>query len=103
MSVRRPYHGIHPKLVLAFDIGITYSGVSYCVLYPDKIPQINGVMRYVCGVTRNRYADQYIDILARIPAEAIPGYHRSCITTGKESFALSAPKHYKNRSSNKQI
>ena len=34
MSSRQPYHGSYRKLVLAFDIGITYSGVSYSILGP---------------------------------------------------------------------
>ncbi|KAG9307937.1 hypothetical protein JVU11DRAFT_12878 [Chiua virens] len=33
------------KLVLAFDIGTTFSGISYCILEPGKVPEILGVTR----------------------------------------------------------
>ncbi|KAG1886692.1 hypothetical protein F4604DRAFT_1723101 [Suillus subluteus] len=42
----QPYFGLHPKLVLAFDIGITHSSVSYCMLTPGKVPIICSVNRY---------------------------------------------------------
>ena len=29
MSTRENYHGLRRKLVLAFDVGTTYSGISY--------------------------------------------------------------------------
>lgn len=45
MEARQPYHGLSRKLVLAFDIGTTYSGISYSVLDPGEIPQIKGVNR----------------------------------------------------------
>jgi hypothetical protein len=32
--------------VLAFDVGTTYSGVSYSILDPDEIPEIKGVTRF---------------------------------------------------------
>ena len=47
MAVRQPYRGLRRQLVLAFDVGTTYSGVSYCILDPGVIPQIKGVTRYV--------------------------------------------------------
>lgn len=46
MPQRQPYQGQPRKLVIAFDIGTTYSGVSYCVLEPGKVPVIQGVNRY---------------------------------------------------------
>jgi molecular chaperone DnaK (HSP70) len=45
MSSRQPYHGPHRKLVLAFDVGTTYSGVSYSILDPGLVPEIQGVTR----------------------------------------------------------
>jgi hypothetical protein len=45
MISRQPYHGTHRKLVLAFDVGTTYSGISYSVLDPGEVPQIKGVTR----------------------------------------------------------
>ncbi|KAH7883408.1 hypothetical protein F5I97DRAFT_237833 [Phlebopus sp. FC_14] len=46
MFSRRPYEGSSRTLVLAFDVGTTFSGVSYCVLDPGEVPQIHGVARY---------------------------------------------------------
>ncbi|KAJ2917220.1 hypothetical protein MD484_g3186, partial [Candolleomyces efflorescens] len=45
-DARRPYEGSRRKLVLAFDIGTTYSGVSYTVLDPGHVPEIKGVTRF---------------------------------------------------------
>lgn len=44
---RKPYHGSCRKLVLAFDVGTTYSGISYSILDPGYVPQIKGVNRCV--------------------------------------------------------
>ncbi|KAL4068706.1 hypothetical protein V8B97DRAFT_2024646 [Scleroderma yunnanense] len=46
MLTRQPYHGLVRKLVLAFDVGTTYSGVSYAILDPGEIPKVLGVNRY---------------------------------------------------------
>ncbi|KAL4079085.1 hypothetical protein J3A83DRAFT_4367804 [Scleroderma citrinum] len=46
MISRQPYQGRTRKLVLAFDVGTTYSGVSYCILDPGEIPTVHGVARY---------------------------------------------------------
>ena len=35
------------KLVLAFDIGTTYSGISYCILERGQVPEVLGVTRQV--------------------------------------------------------
>ena len=40
---RSPYSGSSRKLVLAFDIGTTYSGVCYAFLDPGLVPEINHV------------------------------------------------------------
>ena len=45
MIPRKPYEGRTRKLVLAFDVGTTYSGVSYCILDPGDIPSIHGVTK----------------------------------------------------------
>ena len=44
MLARKPYSG-QRKLVLAFDVGTTYSGISYCILQPGQIPEIRGVTK----------------------------------------------------------
>ncbi|KAH6908782.1 hypothetical protein BKA70DRAFT_1278787 [Coprinopsis sp. MPI-PUGE-AT-0042] len=41
-----PYGGDVRKLVLAFDVGTTFSGVSYCVLDPGTAPELKSVTRY---------------------------------------------------------
>ncbi|EIW80707.1 hypothetical protein CONPUDRAFT_82808 [Coniophora puteana RWD-64-598 SS2] len=46
MPQRQPYQGQQRKLAIAFDIGTTHSGVSYCVLCPGEVPAIQGVNRY---------------------------------------------------------
>ena len=42
---RKPYTGLTRQLVLAFDVGTTFSGISYCILQPDEVPQPQGVMK----------------------------------------------------------
>jgi hypothetical protein len=42
---REPFHGPKRKLVLAFELGTTFSGVSYAVLDPGKPPGIKSVTR----------------------------------------------------------
>ncbi|KAJ2917691.1 hypothetical protein MD484_g2693, partial [Candolleomyces efflorescens] len=44
--LRTVYSGSHRKLVLAFDIGTTFSGVSYSILDPGEVPEIKGVTRF---------------------------------------------------------
>ncbi|KAF9782380.1 hypothetical protein BJ322DRAFT_1010304 [Thelephora terrestris] len=44
---RTPYNGASRKLVLAFDIGTTYSGAAYAFLDPGEVPQINMVTKYL--------------------------------------------------------
>ncbi|KAF9234834.1 hypothetical protein BU15DRAFT_78667 [Melanogaster broomeanus] len=46
MPERQPYQGPARKLVLAFDVGTTYSGVSYSILDPGEPPVINCVTRF---------------------------------------------------------
>ncbi|KAI5982477.1 hypothetical protein EDD15DRAFT_2377772 [Pisolithus albus] len=46
MGSRQPYRGLSRKLVIAFDVGTTYSGASYCVLDPGEVPKILRVARY---------------------------------------------------------
>ncbi|KAI0318148.1 hypothetical protein OF83DRAFT_1057355 [Amylostereum chailletii] len=46
MAPRQPYHGLKRRLVMGIDLGTTYSGVSYAILDPGKVPEINTVSRY---------------------------------------------------------
>ncbi|TFK50888.1 hypothetical protein OE88DRAFT_1630336 [Heliocybe sulcata] len=43
---RRPYTGASRKLVLALDVGTTYSGISYTILDPGEVPQIRTVTKF---------------------------------------------------------
>ncbi|KAF6752156.1 hypothetical protein DFP72DRAFT_905074 [Ephemerocybe angulata] len=46
MENRKPFNGTTRRLLLAFDIGTTFSGISYSILDPGKIPEIRPVTRY---------------------------------------------------------
>ena len=46
-GTRKPYIGNTRSLVLALDVGATFSGVSYAILEPGEIPKIHGVTRCV--------------------------------------------------------
>ncbi|KAI0784588.1 hypothetical protein C8Q75DRAFT_724303 [Abortiporus biennis] len=41
-GTRKPYTGSTRSLVLALDIGTTFSGVSYAILEPAEVPKIHG-------------------------------------------------------------
>lgn len=44
------YHGTVRRIVIAFDVGTTFSGSSYCFLEPGEIPRIYSVTRSVMVV-----------------------------------------------------
>lgn len=44
-SSRKPYTGSTRSLVVALDVGTTFSGVSYAILEPGEVPKIYGVTR----------------------------------------------------------
>lgn len=46
-GTRKPYSGQTRSLVLALDVGTTFSGVSYAILEPGEVPKIHGVTRCV--------------------------------------------------------
>ncbi|KDR70734.1 hypothetical protein GALMADRAFT_254772 [Galerina marginata CBS 339.88] len=54
-----PFHGPRRKLVLAFDVGTTYSGISYSILDPGQVPQIKGVTQFP--------AQEYVSGSSKIP------------------------------------
>ncbi|KJA20619.1 hypothetical protein HYPSUDRAFT_42924 [Hypholoma sublateritium FD-334 SS-4] len=43
---RSPFNGPRRKLVLAFDVGTTFSGISYSVLDPGRTPEVKGVTKF---------------------------------------------------------
>ena len=46
-DTRKPYGGSTCSLVLASDLGTTFSGVSYAILELGEVPKIHGVTRCV--------------------------------------------------------
>ena len=44
-TTRAPYPGTSRKLVLAFDVGTTFSGVAYAFLDPGQVPEIRPVTK----------------------------------------------------------
>jgi len=46
-AARACYSGPSRKLVVALDIGTTFSGAAYAFLDPGQVPQIRSVTRYV--------------------------------------------------------
>ena len=44
-TARTPYSGSSRKLVLAFDVGTTFSGVAYAFLDPGQVPEIRPVTK----------------------------------------------------------
>jgi len=52
MDTARPrYSGLSRKLIVAIDIGTTFSGAAYALLDPGKVPQIRSVTRQVLPPT----------------------------------------------------
>ncbi|KAK2460281.1 hypothetical protein APHAL10511_007670 [Amanita phalloides] len=43
---RKHYAGPYRSLVLAIDVGTTFSGVSYAILEPGEIPLIHSITRF---------------------------------------------------------
>ncbi|KAI0668093.1 hypothetical protein C8Q78DRAFT_1081495 [Trametes maxima] len=46
MGPLAPYQGPARKLVIAMDVGTTYSGVGYAILDPGEVPRIQGITRF---------------------------------------------------------
>jgi hypothetical protein len=54
-DTHKPYSGNTRSLVLTFDVGTTFSGVSYAILEPNEIPKIYGVTRCITTVTSTQF------------------------------------------------
>jgi hypothetical protein len=63
MRPRQPFQGSQRKLVLAFDVGTTFSGVSYSLLDPGLVPEIRGVTRHVISGVCDRRPNTYVSSL----------------------------------------
>ncbi|SJL14056.1 uncharacterized protein ARMOST_17509 [Armillaria ostoyae] len=46
MPERKPYDGTERKLVIAMDLGTTFSGVSYSILDPGRVPEIKAYFSF---------------------------------------------------------
>ncbi|THH05593.1 hypothetical protein EW146_g9863 [Bondarzewia mesenterica] len=46
MTNRKEFQGPKRRLVLAFDLGTTFSGISYAILDPGRVPEIKTVTRH---------------------------------------------------------
>lgn len=46
MAPTKPFAGPLRKLVLAFDVGTTFSGIGYAILDPGVIPKVQAVTRF---------------------------------------------------------
>ena len=46
-TARARYSGLSRKLVIALDIGTTFSGAAYALLDPGEVPRIQSVTRQV--------------------------------------------------------
>ncbi|KAF8632437.1 hypothetical protein AX15_001880 [Amanita polypyramis BW_CC] len=53
MVPKQPFKGPDRKLLIAFDIGTTFSGVSYSILDPGIVPEIHGVTRFPAQIHGN--------------------------------------------------
>lgn len=85
----RPYNGFQRKLIIAFDVGTTFSGVSYAVLIPRELPLIHGVTKYVTAlVAVELLMDQFSDSQVNTIAAAIARYQVSSVMMEAE---LSSP------------
>jgi hypothetical protein len=45
-ETRKPYRGTTRGLVIALDVGTTFSCVSYAFIEPGDVPKIRGVTRF---------------------------------------------------------
>ncbi|KAI6108131.1 hypothetical protein F5141DRAFT_1120837 [Pisolithus sp. B1] len=71
-DVRKPYNGPVRSLVIALDVGTTFSGVSYAILEPGEVPKIYGVTRFPgqehvagnCKIPSILYYDQNGTVMA---------------------------------------
>jgi hypothetical protein len=74
-DTRKIYSGSRRILVLAFDVGTTFSGVSYAFLDPGDVPKIHGVTRSVfCSFHARENIHSGTDSLAK---STLPAAQRS--------------------------
>ncbi|KAF8805178.1 hypothetical protein BYT27DRAFT_7192849 [Phlegmacium glaucopus] len=64
MSIKSVYRRSRRKLVVAFDVGTTYSSISYSVLIPGQAPKIQGVTRFNSTIS----VSEHIGGASKIPS-----------------------------------
>lgn len=77
-ETRTPYAGSRRKLVLAFDVGTTYSGISYTILDPGHVPEVKGVTRFP--------AHEQISGASKIPTIIYYDKHGNVCAVGAEAM-----------------
>ncbi|KAF9783709.1 hypothetical protein BJ322DRAFT_1066702 [Thelephora terrestris] len=77
--IRPAYSGNRRSLVLAFDIGTTFSGVSYVLLDPGQVPKINNV---------TRFPGQLLETYSKIPSTIWYDSSGKACSFGAESTLL---------------
>ncbi|THU77589.1 hypothetical protein K435DRAFT_702024 [Dendrothele bispora CBS 962.96] len=77
MNTRKPYNGTRRNLLIAIDVGTTYSGASYCLLDPGFIPEIQTVTRFP--------AREHVGGDAKIPSIIYYGQDGSVKAVGAEA------------------
>ncbi|TFK58444.1 hypothetical protein BDN72DRAFT_806415 [Pluteus cervinus] len=76
MVNRRPYSGQFSKIVIAFDVGTTFSGASFCILERNQVPEIQGVTKYPYQVNMSGGDSKvpsiiWYDQTGKVPEDAI--------------------------------
>jgi len=89
-TARARYSGLSRKLIVALDIGTTFSGAAYALLDPGEVPKIQSVTRQVFPPTHgpgaNGDGEIGIKTLRTMGLQKFPPYY---ITTATEiSVAL---------------
>jgi hypothetical protein len=86
-----PYKGAKETLVIALDIGTTYSGSSFCILTPGEEPKLNTVTKYdshrvaMHSLTSLRYPGlEHIAGSAKIPTQMCYDGRGSMLCAGAE-------------------
>ncbi|KAF5354370.1 hypothetical protein D9758_010770 [Tetrapyrgos nigripes] len=77
MNTRKPYRGTQHKLLIAMDVGTTFSGVSHCPLDPGTVPEIKLVTRFP--------AQEHVGGDAKIPSVLYYGQDGSVKAAGAEA------------------
>ncbi|KAF8692446.1 hypothetical protein AX14_002500, partial [Amanita brunnescens Koide BX004] len=74
---RKPYTGLRKKLVIAFDVGTTFSGASYALLIPGEPPVIQNVTQFP--------SQQKVGGDSKIPSVVCYDGHGNVVAVGSET------------------